>query len=92
MEGYWEKILNSQLEKARHEYVSRAAPRSLCAIGDKENAFRYLDKAYANHGEALTDIKTDTTLTCCTRIRATLLCSRRWVCHNDSPSSTGLPE
>ena len=58
--GYWEKILNSQLEKARHEYVSPSSTAILYArLGDKENAFRYLDKAYANHGEALTDIKTE---------------------------------
>ena len=58
--GYWEKILNSQLEKARHEYVSPSSTAILYArLGDKENAFRYLDKAYANHGEALTNIKTE---------------------------------
>jgi eukaryotic-like serine/threonine-protein kinase len=58
--GYWEKILSSQLEKARHEYVSPTRIAILYArLGDKENAFRYLDKAYANHDDALTLVKTD---------------------------------
>ncbi len=58
--GYWEKTLSSQLEKARHEYVSRSSIAILYArLGDKENAFRYLDKAYANHDDALTLIKAD---------------------------------
>ena len=58
--GYWEKTLSAQLERARHEYVS---PYSIAIyyarLGDKENAFRYLDKAYANHDDALTLIKAD---------------------------------
>jgi serine/threonine protein kinase/tetratricopeptide (TPR) repeat protein len=58
--GYWEKILSSQLEKARHDYVSPTRIAILYArLGDKENAFRYLDKAYANHDDALTLVKTD---------------------------------
>jgi serine/threonine protein kinase/Tfp pilus assembly protein PilF len=58
--GYWEKTLSSQLEKARHEYVSPSSIAILYArLGDKENAFRYLDKAYAIHDDALTLIKAD---------------------------------
>jgi serine/threonine protein kinase/Tfp pilus assembly protein PilF len=58
--GYWEKILSSQLEIARHKYVSPTTIAILYArLGDKENAFRYLDKAYANHDDALTSVKTD---------------------------------
>ncbi len=58
--GYWEKTLSSQLKEARHEYVSPSDIAILYArLGDKENAFRYLDKAYANHDEALTNIKTE---------------------------------
>ena len=58
--GYWEKTLSSQLEKARHEYVSPSSIAILYArLGDEENAFRYLDKAYANHDDALTNIKTE---------------------------------
>jgi tetratricopeptide (TPR) repeat protein len=58
--GYWEKILSSQLEKSRHEYVSPSSIAILYArLRDKENAFHYLDKAYANHDGALTNIKTE---------------------------------
>jgi hypothetical protein len=58
--GYWEKILSSQLEKAKHEYVSPSAIAIFYArLGDKENAFLYLDKAHANHDDALTLIKAD---------------------------------
>jgi serine/threonine protein kinase/Tfp pilus assembly protein PilF len=58
--GYWEKILSSQLEKARHEYVSPSAIAIFYArLGDKENAFLYLEKAHANHDDALTLIKAD---------------------------------
>jgi len=52
--------LSQQLERARHEYVSPSSIAILYArLGDKENAFRYLDKAYANHDEVLTNIKTE---------------------------------
>jgi len=58
--GYWERTLSSQLEEARHKYVPPSDIAILYArLGDKENAFRYLDKAYANHDEALTTIKTE---------------------------------
>jgi serine/threonine protein kinase/Tfp pilus assembly protein PilF len=58
--GYWEKTLRAQLEKSRHEYVSPYSIASLYVrLGDKENAFGYLEKAYANHDEALTQIKDD---------------------------------
>ena len=56
--GYWEKTLSSQLEEARHEHDSPSDIAILYArLGDKENTFRYLDKAYANHDETLTNIK-----------------------------------
>jgi serine/threonine protein kinase/Tfp pilus assembly protein PilF len=56
--GYWEKTLSAQLEKSRHEYVSAYKIANYYALlGDKENTFRYLDKAYAIHDVALTDIK-----------------------------------
>src|SRR5271170_134805 len=58
--GYWKKILSSQLDKTTHEYVSPTRIAILYArLGDKENAFRYLGKAYANHDDALTLVKTD---------------------------------
>jgi serine/threonine protein kinase/Tfp pilus assembly protein PilF len=58
--GYWEKSLNRSLEKAKHEYVSPYEIAYYYALlNDRENAFRYLDKAYANRDEALPIIKTD---------------------------------
>lgn len=58
--GYWDKSLNGDLEKAQHEYVSPYNIADYYALlGDKENAFRYLDKAYANHDDALANIKTE---------------------------------
>ena len=58
--GYWEKTLSAQLEKFRHEYVSPYKIANYYALlGDKENTFRYLDKGYAIHDVALTDIKTE---------------------------------
>ena len=58
--GYWEKVLSAQLEKSRHEYVSPYKIANYYALlGDKENTFRYLDKAYAIHDVALTEIKTE---------------------------------
>ena len=58
--GYWEKTLSSEVEKSKHEYVSPYKIANYYALlGDKENTFRYLDKAYAIHDVALTDIKTE---------------------------------
>jgi adenylate cyclase len=58
--GYWEKTLSAQLEKSRHEYVSPYSIASFYVrLGDKENAFGYLEKAYANHDDALTQLKDD---------------------------------
>ena len=58
--GYWEKSLNGDLQKAEHEYVSPYNIANYYALlGSKENSFRYLDKAYANHDVALTNIKTE---------------------------------
>jgi eukaryotic-like serine/threonine-protein kinase len=58
--GYWETTLNGELEKAKHEYVSPYDIASYHALlGQIEDAFRYLDKAYANHDDSLTNIKVD---------------------------------
>ncbi len=58
--GYWQKTLSAQLERSKHEYVSPYKIANYYALlGDKENTFRYLDKAYAIHDVALTDIKTE---------------------------------
>jgi len=58
--GYWDKSLEGLLEKSNREYISPYSIAILCArLGDKRNAFRYLDKAYANHDAGLTSIKLD---------------------------------
>jgi len=58
--GYWDKSLEGLLEKSNREYISPYAIAILYArLGDKQNAFRYLDKAYANHDAGLTSIKID---------------------------------
>jgi serine/threonine protein kinase/Tfp pilus assembly protein PilF len=58
--GYWEKSLSAQLEKSKREYVSPYGIASLYArLGDKENAFGYLEKAYFIRDDALTQIKDD---------------------------------
>jgi len=60
MEGLLGEGLSAQLEKSRHEYVSPYKIANYYALlGDKENTFRYLDKAYAIHDVALTEIKTE---------------------------------
>jgi len=58
--GFWTKKLNTDLERARHEYVSPYRIATYYTLlGHKENAFRYLDKAYADHDDLLTSIKSD---------------------------------
>ena len=58
--GYWEGTLSAQLEKSRHEYVSPYSIASFYArLGDKENAFGYVEKAYLIRDDALTQIKDD---------------------------------
>lgn len=58
--GYWHKSLDGLLEKSNREYVSPYFIAILYArLGDKQNAFRYLDKAFANHDYGLTTIKID---------------------------------
>jgi hypothetical protein len=58
--GYWEKTLSAQREKSRNEYVSPyKIANYYVLLGDGQNTFRSLDKAYAIHYVALTDIKTE---------------------------------
>jgi eukaryotic-like serine/threonine-protein kinase len=58
--GYWEKSLNRDLETVKREYVApfRIA-QDYALLDDKENAFRYLGKAYESHDEALSEIKVE---------------------------------
>lgn len=58
--AYWAKSLSGLLKKSSHEYVSPYLIATLYAqSGDKENAFRCLEKAYATHDDSLTFIKAD---------------------------------
>jgi len=58
--GYWSKSLSDQVAKSKHEYVSPyvLATQSVLA-GNTEDAFRYLQKAFATHDDGLTFIKLD---------------------------------
>jgi serine/threonine protein kinase/tetratricopeptide (TPR) repeat protein len=58
--GYWGKSLEGLLEEPNREYISPYSIAVLYArLGDKQNAFRYLDKAYANHDDSLPRLKID---------------------------------
>jgi TolB-like protein/DNA-binding winged helix-turn-helix (wHTH) protein/Tfp pilus assembly protein PilF len=58
--GYWQKSLDRDLKQASREYVSFFAIADDCALlGDKAQAFRYLEKAYRDHEDFLTWIKTE---------------------------------
>jgi len=58
--GYWQKTLDRDLKQANREYVSFYNIADDCALlGDKAQAFRYLERAYADHEDFLTWIKTE---------------------------------
>ena len=58
--GYWQKSLDRDLRQANREYVSSYnLADDYALLGDKAQAFRYLEKAYADHEDFLTWIKTE---------------------------------
>jgi hypothetical protein len=58
--GYWKESLNQQLRNHQHRYVDPYGIAVLYALlGDKENAFRYLDLAYSSHDDTLAYIRAD---------------------------------
>jgi eukaryotic-like serine/threonine-protein kinase len=58
--GYWNTNLNELIRGTNRGYVSRYSVAVLYArLGDKQNAFRYLEEAYANHEDRLTGIQFD---------------------------------
>jgi len=58
--GYFRKILARDLERAKREYVVPSDIADAYAlVGDKEQAFRYLDKAYAERDIWITWIKVE---------------------------------
>jgi tetratricopeptide (TPR) repeat protein len=58
--GYWKESLNQQLRNHQHRYVDPYGIAVLYALlGDKENAFRYLDLAYSSHDDSLAYIRAD---------------------------------
>jgi len=58
--GYWQKSLDQDLERANREYVSfYDIALDYALLADKAQAFRYLEKAYADHEGLLTWIKAE---------------------------------
>jgi TolB-like protein/DNA-binding winged helix-turn-helix (wHTH) protein/Tfp pilus assembly protein PilF len=58
--GYWQKALDRDLERSNREYVSPYfIADDYALVGDKAQAFRYLDKAYAERSIWLTAIKAE---------------------------------
>jgi TolB-like protein/DNA-binding winged helix-turn-helix (wHTH) protein/Tfp pilus assembly protein PilF len=58
--GYFRKSLDQDLERSHREYVSPyGIADSYALLGDKTQAFRYLDKAYAERAIWLTAIKAE---------------------------------
>ena len=58
--GYWQKSLDRDLKQANREYISSYnLADDYALLGDKDQAFRYLEKAYADHEDFLTWIKTE---------------------------------
>jgi TolB-like protein/DNA-binding winged helix-turn-helix (wHTH) protein/Tfp pilus assembly protein PilF len=60
MQGYWRKSLESEQRKAKHRYVSAYDIAVLYAcLGDKEQAFNWLDKAYEERSSSLVYLKVE---------------------------------
>jgi TolB-like protein/DNA-binding winged helix-turn-helix (wHTH) protein/Tfp pilus assembly protein PilF len=58
--GYYRKSLDQDLERSHRQYVSPySIADSYAVVGDKTQAFRYLDKAYAERAIWLTAIKAE---------------------------------
>ena len=58
--GYWQKSLDRDLEHSHREYVAMyGIADEYALVGDKAQAFRCLEKAYANHEGYLSWIKTE---------------------------------
>lgn len=60
IQGYWEKSLELEQQKAKHRYVSAYDMAILCArLGEKEQAFNWLDKAYEERSSSLVYLKVE---------------------------------
>jgi TolB-like protein/DNA-binding winged helix-turn-helix (wHTH) protein/Tfp pilus assembly protein PilF len=58
--GYFRKLLDRDLERSKREFVSPYEIADYYALfGDKTQAFRFLDKAYAERDRWLTVVKTE---------------------------------
>jgi TolB-like protein/DNA-binding winged helix-turn-helix (wHTH) protein/Flp pilus assembly protein TadD len=63
MRGYWRKALALEQEKAKHRYVSAYEIAVLYArLGENEQAFDWLEKAYQERSSALVYLKVDPSL------------------------------
>jgi TolB-like protein/DNA-binding winged helix-turn-helix (wHTH) protein/tetratricopeptide (TPR) repeat protein len=59
--GFWQKNLERTLDRQRRESVAPGEVAAACALaGDKDHAFEWLDKAYAEHdGQDIMSLKRD---------------------------------
>jgi len=56
--GYWQKTLDLELGRSKKEYVSDVQFAGVyCLLGDKEQAFRHLEKAYSTHESLIVALK-----------------------------------
>jgi len=56
--GYWQKTLDLDLARSTKEYVSSLEFAGVyCLLGDKEQAFRHLEKAYSTHESLIVTLK-----------------------------------
>lgn len=63
MRGYWRKALELEQEKAKHRYVSAYESAVLYArLDEKEQAFKWLEKAYEERSSGLVYLKVDPSL------------------------------
>jgi len=58
--GYWQKLLELTTDRAKREYVEPAEIAGIYVrLGDKDRAFEWLEKAYAERNEAMGSLKVD---------------------------------
>src|SRR5437016_3044391 len=58
--GYWRALLDEQLRRSRHRYVSAFVTAQLHAhLGDRDQAFESLDRAYEERVSKLVYLKVD---------------------------------
>ena len=60
LRGFWQKLLELKLERARHAYVPPSALAwHYAQLGDRDRAFACLEQAYREHSPIMADLKLD---------------------------------